>query len=247
MHLPTLNLAKLRVRKLFAAVQSRPGRAALKLGITPSIEHGHLAGLQVAHVLDIGANRGQFCLFAHMAFGIQKIDAFEPLSECADDIRSILPFVSVHEVALTDIAGERTFHVSRANDSSSLREITPKQAKHFPGTEEAGTRTVDATTFEIWRSGRSIRRPSLAKIDVQGSELNVIRGMGSDVQQIDYIYAELSFIELYGGQALAGEIINYMDGLGFDLAGIYNVKQDGNQQAVQADALFQRRDREGSR
>jgi FkbM family methyltransferase len=232
-----LNRFLIRVRKVLSALQSRPGRRALKLGIAPSIEHQHLSGLQVAHVLDIGANRGQFSLFAHKAFGIRHIDAFEPLSECADDIRSILPFVSVHQVALTDRAGEQEFHVSRSNDSSSLRAITFNQTKHFPGTEEAATRCVLTTTFEAWCSGRSIRRPSLAKIDVQGSEFNVICGMGECLQQIDYIYAELSFIELYEGQALAGQIIGYLDRLDYRLTGIYNIKKDGVRM-IQADALF---------
>jgi len=214
--------------------------------VAPSVEHRHLSGLQVAHVLDIGANRGQFCLFAHEVFGVRRIDAFEPLSECADDIRSILPFVTVHEVALSDSAGERQFHISRANDSSSLRQITSNQTKHFPGTEEAEIRRVVTTTFEAWSSGRSIVRPSLAKIDVQGSELNVIRGMGSIIEQIDYVYTELSFVELYEGQALAGEVVCHMNKLGFDLVGLFNIKQDG-MRSIQADALFCRSDFQGWR
>jgi len=246
MNLQRLRLAALRIRKVLTAVQSRTGRAALRLGVAPSVEHRHLSGLQVAHVLDIGANRGQFCLFAHEVFGVRKIDAFEPLSECADDIRTILPFVTVHEVALSDSPGERQFHVSRANDSSSLRQITSNQTKHFPGTEEAEIRRVVATTLELWSSGRSIDRPSLAKIDVQGSEFDVIRGMGSIIEQIDYVYTELSFVELYEGQALAGEIVGYMNKLGFDLVGLFNTKQDG-MRSIQADALFSRRDFQGWR
>lgn len=240
MNLPGLDLTLLRIKKVLAALQSRPGRVALKLGVAPSVEHRHLSGLQVAHVLDIGANRGQFCLFAHSAFGIRKIDAFEPLWECAADISAILPFVSVHQVALTDREGEQEFHVSRANDSSSLKKITGNQTKIFPGTDEVEIRTVPATTFESWCSGLSLGRPSLAKIDVQGSELNVIRGMGRDVEQIDYIYAEISFIELYEGQALAAEFISYLHNLDYCLVGLYNVKHDGIG-AIQADALFRRR------
>lgn len=240
MNLQKLRLTTLRIRKVLSAAQSRSGRAALMLGVAPSVEHRHLAGLQVAHVLDIGANRGQFCLFAHETLGVRKIDAFEPLTECAADIESILPFVTVHRLALSDSAGECQFHVSRANDSSSLREMTSNQTKHFPGTEEAELRAVLATTFELWSSGRSIERPSLAKIDVQGSELNVLRGMGTVIEQIDYVYAELSFIELYKGQALAGEVIGYLSQVGFDLVGLFNLKQDG-MRSIQADALFCRR------
>lgn len=231
----------LRIRKVIAALQSREGRRALRRGIAPCIEHRHLVALPVAHVLDIGANRGQFALFARQTFGVGRIDAFEPLAECANDIRAILPFATVHQVALSDRVGEQNFHISRANDSSSLREITPKQTEHFPGTEEVATRSVPTTTFEAWSKGRSFQRPALAKIDVQGSEINVIRGMGSALERIDYVYAELSFVELYSGQALAAEIIAEMHEAGFILTGLYNTKRDG-MQTIQADALFCRRD-----
>ncbi|MGE0219054.1 FkbM family methyltransferase [Mycolicibacterium sp.] len=245
MSVQSLELLSLRVRKVFAGLQSRPGRAALRLGVAPSIEHRHLSGLYVEHLLDIGANRGQFSLFAHSVWGTRRIDAFEPLPECAAEISSILPFVSVHEIALSDSEGQRTFHVSRANDSSSLRQITTNQTRHFPGTEEAGTRIVNATTFEKWCADKALGRPSFAKIDVQGSELNVLQGMGKSIDQLDYIYAELSFMELYEGQALAGEIIGYLDDAGFDLKGLHNIKQDGVF-SVQADALFRRRAMAGS-
>jgi FkbM family methyltransferase len=238
---PGPKLTLLRIRKVLAGLQSAPGRAALKLGVAPSVEHHHLADIRVAHVLDIGANRGQFSLFAHKAFGTRRIDAFEPLSECADVIRSVLPFVSVHQLALTDTEGVQDFHVSRANDSSSLRQITTNQTEYFPGTDEVEVRSVPATKFETWCSGRTIERPSLAKIDVQGSELNVIRGMGREIQQIDYIYAELSFIELYEGQALAAEIIAHMDKLEYSLVGLYHVRSSGLQ-TLQAEALFRRQE-----
>jgi hypothetical protein len=119
--------------------------------------------------------------------------------------------------------------------------MTPNQTQHFPGTEEIETRSVTATRFETWCAGRTIGRPSLAKIDVQGSDLNVIQGMGGAIQEIDYIYAEVSFIELYEGQALAGEIIGYMEGLGFNLVGLYHIRRDGVQM-LQAEALFSRKD-----
>lgn len=238
------NLTLLRVQKVAAALKTRPGRAALKLGVAPSVEHSHLKSLDIAHVLDIGANRGQFSLFASEAFGTTRIDAFEPLPECADVIRSILPLVSVHEIALSDSESVQAFHVSRANDSSSLRDITTTQTTLFPGTEEVETRSVSTTKFETWCVGRNIARPSLAKIDVQGSELNVLRGMGSAINQIDYIYAELSFIELYAGQALAGEVIGYLHNQGYSLVGLYNITAE-DLRAVQADALFRRRDTKG--
>jgi FkbM family methyltransferase len=239
MELPRFELATLRFRKLLAGMQSKRGRAALRRGIAPSIEHKHLAALDVAHVLDIGANRGQFCLLAYKAFNTRQIDAFEPLSECAEEIRSVLPFVSVHQVALSNSSGCQEFHVSRENDSSSLKEITSNQTDFFPGTEESETRSVTTTTFEAWSSGRSIGRPSLAKIDVQGSELDVIRGMGEALKHIDYMYVEISFVELYRGQALASEIISYLNNLGFFLVGLYNLKRDG-MRAIQADGLFSR-------
>jgi hypothetical protein len=55
----------------------------------------------------------------------------------------------------------------------------------------------------------------LLKIDVQGSELQVLQGRRPALDLIDEVYCECSFVELYEGQALADEVICHLRDRGF--------------------------------
>ena len=84
--------------------------------------------------------------------------------------------IELHEVALGEVKRTAQFHVSRRADSSSLLPIGELQSRLFPGTEERGTINVEVVPLDSleahWRSASR----ALLKLDVQGYELNVLRG-----------------------------------------------------------------------
>jgi hypothetical protein len=81
---------------------------------------------------------------------------------------------------------------------------------------------------------------SLLKIDVQGFEGAVLRGAGELLEHLQYVYCELSFRELYAGQCLADEVIEWLRSAGFGLSAINNLTYDKSSLPVQADFLFER-------
>ena len=85
-----------------------------------------------------------------------------------------------------------------------------------------------------------IRPPALLKLDVQGYELEALRGCEDMLDQFAYVYAECSFVELYAGQALADEVIAWLRERGFRLRGVHNMDYDRGGRAIQADFLFAR-------
>lgn len=80
-------------------------------------------------------------------------------------------------------------------------------------------------------------RPAMLKLDVQGFEIQALAGCKRLISNFD-VYCECSFVELYTGQALAGEVVGYLDELGFKLSGIYNLSYDCDGNCIQADLLF---------
>ena len=58
------------------------------------------------------------------------------------------------------------------------------------------------------------------------------------IEKFDFIYCECSFIELYSGQKLAYEVIEWLHQRQFNFVGIFNTSYDGKGQAIQADFLF---------
>jgi hypothetical protein len=128
-------------------------------------------------------------------------------------------------------------HVAAEDDSSSLLPITELQTS-LSGTREVSTRTIQIEPLSSRVAADELSAPALLKIDVQGYELSTLEGCRSLLGEFSYVYVECSFVELYAGQALAGEVIAYLAAHGFALSGAYNVQYDRQGRAVQADLLF---------
>jgi FkbM family methyltransferase len=234
-----------RSAKLVAILKVAPYRAALlRHWVAATVEHAEaLAELTLRTVVDVGANRGQFSLFALHTFPHAKIVSLEPLPEPAARFRRVFgaePRVTLHNVALAPAAGQCVMHVSRQDDSSSLLPITATQGELFRGTDEVRTETVHTAPLSAFLDGDSIEEPALLKLDVQGFELEALRACGDLLDKFAYVYAEGSFIELYEGQVLADDLIAWLRERGYELVRSYESVSDEQGQPIQADMLFER-------
>lgn len=135
--------------------------------------------------------------------------------------------------------GHAELQVSAQDDSSSLLPIGGRQVAEYPGTERASTLNVEVVALadEITDS---LPGPRLLKIDVQGLELEVLRGAGDSLNLIDEALIECSFVELYEGQALADEVVAFLLQRGLRLAGVHGISYSVDGSAVQADFYFRR-------
>ncbi|MDP2854672.1 MAG: FkbM family methyltransferase [Smithellaceae bacterium] len=146
----------------------------------------------------------------------------------------------LHQAAIGPETGEATIHVSGADDSSSLLPISQVQERLFPGTGEVRTETIKVGRLAEFVSATEIVGPALLKLDVQGFELEALRGCEDLLSRFSYVYVECSFVELYTGQSLAHEIITWFDERGFKLNGVYNISYDKTGKAIQGDFLFKK-------
>jgi hypothetical protein len=131
-------------------------------------------------------------------------------------------------------------NVSGHDDSSSLLPISKIQTDNFPGTEAVATRVVTVGPLSDFIQKSQLGTRNLLKIDVQGFELEVLKSAGALLPDFKWIYAECSYVSLYEGQALAGEIVTYLCERGFRLSGQFNpsyARIGGG--LLQADLLFE--------
>jgi FkbM family methyltransferase len=215
---------------------------ALRLGVVTSVEHTSVLRHLGCHtVVDIGANRGQFALVARHCFSQAQIIAFEPLAKPAGKFRRVfadVERVTLHQVAIGPRQDQVPIHISARDDSSSLLSITDLQGQVFPGTAEVATEVVKIAPLSDFLTVENIQSPALLKLDVQGYELETLKGCEALLQYFTYVYCECSFMELYAGQALADEVIAWLRERGFRLKGVYNMTYDHMGKAVQGDFLF---------
>lgn len=244
--MPQFKRAFQRLQKLSRVLGEPSYRRGLRHGVAASTEHEAIPFRRdFATVVDVGANRGQFALFAARSFPRASLICFEPLEQPRARLRRVMAHRSgfrVFEVAASEQSGTAEFHVSRADDSSSLLPIGQRQRESFPGTEEQATIRVEVRRLDEVLQATDLAFPALLKIDVQGGELGVLKGATAVLGSVSAILVEASFVELYDGQPLVDEVWRFADAAGFVCRGIWSASYGTGGECLQADFLFSRPD-----
>lgn len=181
--------------------------------VVPSFEHRALPETSYATVVDIGAHTGQFSLLARARYPEATIHAFEPLPEAAAKFRAVFeadPRVHLHESAIGPERGEATLYLDGAWDGGSL----------LPATFSVREVAIRTGPLDEFLSSDDIYPPALLKLDVQGFELEALRGSQSLLDRFDNVVAELMLVEDRAGQSLAADVIALLRDEGFHLSGI---------------------------
>ena len=241
-----LSLIGLRLRKLMWLARNRERRNLLRHRIAPSIEHNDLLlGRKFRTVVDVGANVGQFAVWAVDVLGAERIFCIEPLPAALEHLRTVASdlapcCVTVVAGALGSTPGRRTLHVTAANDSSSLLPVTAA-ARTRTALQETGTVEVDVLAGDQVFA-EPLDGPLLVKLDVQGTEMDVLAGMPTLLAAADAVLVEVSFTPLYEEQSDASAVIAHLLDAGFSLTGLARVPGSSSSWALdQADLLFERR------
>ncbi len=209
------------------------------------LEGRHLKHLDIRTVIDVGANAGQFVREHILATKtVHHIHSFEPLPDTYKDLQKIAASRVGWEtycVALSDCQGKCAFHVSENYTSSSLLKVTSASTSVVAASRVVRDIEVAISRLDALWEDLEIEFNVLLKIDVQGNELNVLRGAEKMLNQVKAIRIEMSTIELYDGQPAYEEILSYLNRLGFRLFAIDSRWSDTNTgQTLQFDGVYVR-------
>ncbi len=234
-----------RARKL-AHIAATPGyRAAMRRRTFPAIEHeATFASFRFDTVIDVGANIGQFAVTAHCANPKARVFCFEPLAGCAERLQGLAqdyPRLAIYHHSLGAQAAQFEINVASNLGSSSILDFTDLQLETYPGVTVVGKETIRGEALDTIATPEMTQGRTLLKMDVQGFELEVLKGAAASLEKIEAIYLEASFVPLYADQPLATELIVWLNQHGFGLAAIYNVDSGAGTTPSQADCLFLRK------
>ena len=99
-------------------------------------------------------------------------------------------------------------------DSSSLLALGKNQKEIF-GDTTVSQQSISIVTLDGYIKEQQLPLPDVIKLDIQGYELEALKGGKLCMQHAHFILLEVSFIEFYEGQPLFSEIVNFMQQQGF--------------------------------
>ena len=178
-------------------------------------------------ICDIGSRDAQEGIFLMQRLDGKALHVFEPNPSAAQICRQNLAkftsegggIATFNQVAVADRIGELPFYPVNASLSenkdggfSSLFQINPDYTK-TRGRIVQDQVVVNATTLDEYF--RDKKQPDLLWIDVEGAELQVLRGAAAVLRGVTLLHIEVSFRPMQIGKPLFWEISRHLSDHGF--------------------------------
>ena len=212
-------------------------RLARRLGapeIPFALERLAKTGFRPRLIFDAGAYRGDFTRTCLEVWPDARVACFEALENRVDDLQKLrqsAPGVQVFRCLLgAEVKSDVPLHVSETGSSV----LDDHNTRPLP-VQLCAMRTVDEVVAKNFPDGG----PDLLKLDVQGYELEILRGAESALSRLGAILLEVNLIDIYRGVPLLAEIVAWLDARGwaaYDICGL--TRRPLDQALWQADFLF---------
>jgi FkbM family methyltransferase len=188
-----------------------------------------------ATIYDIGAYHGNWSRLARRIYPTSQYFLFEANPEHSSVLQSTGERYFIAALGEKD-AVPADFYTPR-NASATGASFFMEQTIHYQG---ESLRVVSLTTrrLDVLVKECGLPSPDLIKLDVQGSELAVLRGAGELLNGCRAVVAELSFVQGNKGAPLASEVVAGVHELGFEPVDICKIRRGAAGNPVQADILF---------
>ena len=227
-------------------------RNRLKNTIMSSYHDGHIESLEILELIkkesshpiktifDIGGNIGSWSLLVKTIFPQAEVHAFEPLENFASSFTENtknFSDISVHQVALGSVDEVSEIHV--AGDSSSSLPLGGLMKEQYDITTKE-KKKIQTVILDDYIESNAINLPDLIKLDIQGYELEALKGAKKAMQYAKYIFIEVSLEEFYTGQPLLHDVVAFMANHNFYATALKKETHVGKR-LYQTDILFEKR------
>jgi FkbM family methyltransferase len=195
------------------------------------------AGHRPDIIIDGGAHSGWFALAAHAAFPEAEIRMIEPQPSCAPILKGLADRhgLHFHPVAITS---------ERKVVRMICDEVGLDTGANIAQAGELGRANLEVqgvSLDELFAADCRSDVRVLLKLDLQGHELEALRGATRLLRSTDLVLTEVSFFVQMADPTIA-EIVRFCDEAGFDLYDVVAIAgRRRDDRARQADFVFVRR------
>lgn len=186
-------------------------------------------GLAPGVILDIGAYHGEWSRMARRLWPEAKIRMVEANLEKKPLLETLAAKIGaeVHFAVMGAEAGRQVDFFVMESGSSVYEENSPLARR----VEPRSTSTVDALL-----GGQTV---DLMKLDVQGYELEVLKGAGEVLKKCAAVILEVSLIEINKGTPLLEDVVTFMKQRGFVVYEVLGIHRRPLDKAMnQIDLIF---------
>ena len=183
-------------------------------------------GYQPRHVVDVGANRGNWTRTALKYFPQSRFTLFEPQEKMREEVADLLarPGIEFHCMGAGPVNSSMRLTQHERDDSHTFA-LSPRQAQEFgyPQVE------VPVVALDDFFEERDLPKIDILKIDAEGWDLEVLKGAKKIIGEADIVLMEASVLNPIFTNTIE-EVISAMSRLGlvlFDITDLNRTAKHG--------------------
>lgn len=211
--------------------------------LLPQVHVDYLASLKAQGInprviYDIGACVLHWTNEARNIWPDANFVVFEAMPECEFLYKE--QSLDYHIGVLSDQSGktvdfyQNTYHPGGNSYYRENVEVNPEAVEYF---NDQHRRNYTTVTLDAVQRLKKLPAPDLVKMDVQGAELDVLKGARECMTNCDHVILELQKVEYNKGAPLKDTVIEWMESQGFECQGAFS------DQGPDGDYYFVRRSR----
>jgi FkbM family methyltransferase len=190
-------------------------------------------------IFDVGANRGEVAKKLSFSFPEAVVHCFEPVSGTHQELLRAIQRckqIRAYNVGLGNSEEVREIRLHSVDGTNSVVEELNEDIR--PGERKEAVRI---TTIDGFCERNGIDIVDLIKTDTEGFDLNVLQGGERTITRgTKFIFSEFGLHEADHSHTSLSALWKYLEGLGFQLSGIYEPVYDKGGTFRYANALFAR-------
>jgi FkbM family methyltransferase len=202
-------------------------------------------GFKPATIVDVGVATDTEELY--FRFGDSKFIFVEPLEEFKPNLEQLITRYNGNYIlgAAGSYDGEIEISVTADLGGTSMykhKDSNNEQLQKELGIPLTVPRKVPIFKLDtIWEALEG-QGPAILKVDVQGGELEVLRGAESCLENFEIVIVEVGLVATYEGQPLFDDFINFMYTRGFKVIDFINAGYANNGILLETDVVFAKKD-----
>lgn len=234
------------LKKIFLLSKSKLWLYGLINGVAANIELSKLvkSTKKIKTLIDVGSNKGQFMLLLERFFPDINIYSFEPIKEELHIQKKLFSFrkkINFYNFAIGNKNCKKKFYITKRKDSSSFYKFNKLNSSN-QDYKIIEKREVQIFKLDTILHNKDLKKPVILKLDVQGYEMEVLKGSLKILKRINYLLIEVSKNEIYRNQATENQIINFLKKKSFFLISSTISTKINKTNFLQKDILFKRKE-----